>query len=325
MVQIVVAGIGYGDNKKVEEWCLLPPTSLSSLREELKEANLNIRDVLGYVPVVFDNFCSEVILVNNNPQNVQKDSVASKGVLGNITPYGGKVDGEYLVLAEKGLISIDRAYSARGFCGEMDEFGGAKPMALKLLNRVPGLLSGDILSSPNGRDLYINRQFVMEFRPDFEMNSDNPESKITKFRLVDEDISVYQPLDNILVSYAIGLNAADKKNGKFTATAVANVWPLINSGEVAELTAANELDFNGAKGVLRVPLSELGSRYPTTVSNMVACGLLTSSPETYQQLTGSPMPAYFPGKNEIGGLKDARFSEMSLGDLVKRFYCSLAT
>ena len=324
MVKIVIAGIGYGNNKNVQEWGMLPPTSLHNLRQELKEANLNIRDVLGYIPVVSDTLLGEIVLVDNNPSAVQKDSPVSKEILGSVTPYGGKVDGEYLLLAERNIITIDRAYSARGFCGEMDELGGPKAMTLKLLNRVPGLPTENTLSSPNGHDLYINHKFAMAFRTDFKPDPENPESKITKLRLVDEDDSVYQPLDDLVVSYAIGLNAVDKKNEKFTATAVANVWPLIKSAEITELIAANELDFNGARGVLKVPLRELGNNYPTTVSNMVASGLLLSSPEIYQQLTGSSMPRSFPDRTEVPFLKEARFhSEINLSEMIEKFHQSL--
>ena len=327
MVKIVAAGIGYGNKNEVKEWAMLEPKNLTEFTKQLENVNLNVRHVLGYIPVNMSK-PGDIVLVNNPPTDVQAYTTATKGQLGNNTPFGGKVEGEYLDLVKAGRITLDTAYAARGFIGEADEFGPTQA-ALKILNRIPGLNSitvrsgfprKDVLSLDEQGCLYVNNRFVRKFlRTTGEDGLSAKAGNIVQLRVMDEDFGTYDQLNEMVVSYSIGLNKVDGKDGKYTATAVANVWPRATQMEIDALNADGELRFEGGKGILNVPLITLGSDYPTTVSNMVACGLLVGSDKVYRTLTGTSK-VDVPTLSQMDAFKGAHFlKDTSLEEVVQRF------
>jgi hypothetical protein len=313
MVNIVVAGIGHGVTEGVQAYTTLEnPGQLSEIREELKRAGVNIRDVLGYIPVLKGQ---PVVAMMNNPfTGVQEDCSVGKGIIGNITPPGGKVDGLYKTMAEAGLMSIEQAYAARGFVGEADELGGPNAFTLKFLNKAQGLPDSEVLTSPNGEDLYVNGKLVRRFEK-------KEGGSILQLTPMDENMNNYDPLTEVIVSYAIGLNPLDQKSGKHTATAVANIWIPISEAEFGELSdIVGSLSVDGISTLERVPMASFGNEYHTTVANMVATALLLESPEGYQRLTGEEMPESTPKPSEMAGFKGTkRVEDASIEEMVNEF------
>ena len=313
MVEIVAVAIGYGTKEGVEGYTMLGPKGLEEIRRELKGTGVNIRDVLGYIPFDVNN-PNSFAMVNNPPGDVQKDTTVGKGVLGSTTPLGGKVDGLYKTMAEAGIITIEQAYAARGFVGEMDELGGPNKLALELLNRTLGFTPG-LLTSPDGNNLFVNSNFVREFKqPGLEQRV-----------VLDENCANYDPLTKAVATLAIGLNKDDQKKGIYNATTVANVWIPASPGELFELAeVVRGLTVDGISTLELVDSRSFPNKNETPVSNMLAFGLLTSNSDIYDRATGLTMPDNVARISDMPAFdKATRHENKSIREMVDIFRSSI--
>jgi len=304
-MRIIKAGIGFGSNQNVDTWGLIEPKNIEEITKELVDSGVRVRDVMGYIPVTIDG---NVLLVSNPPKDVQAGTDATKQQLGDTTPYGGKVE-----KAEIELFGPDKGYAA-AFFREMDEFGFPGDDVLTVLNRVPGL-NGTLSSPDDGRTLYLGDAIIRRF--------DGNESKEIVQAGFDPKVigEMMDNLNDLVITYSIGLNPVDKKDGLFVATAVANVWPYIKQEEIKGFTVGAELNRTGKKRPYVLGVDQLGSGgFPTTVSNMVATALLVSDATTYQKLTGPRMPNDTQGWLGMPAFKGTNYlSHTTITDVVNQF------
>jgi len=295
MVNIVTAGIGYGVKEQFGGYSVLQPSSLSDFREQLASTGVKIRDVVGYVLFNVDNPRNVTMMIQ--PQDLkQGDSDTNRGDVANLWPAGGKVDKLYTDLADKGDISIEQAYAAGAFVGEIDEFDGPHNVVVKVLNRAYGLENQNTLTSPDTEILFVNGRFVRHFER-------NERGTITQFGDYPEDFSKYDPLTKIIVSYSMGIDPRDTKDSQLMVTSVANLWVPASCEEIREIegyVAKSKTD-----SILRmeeIDLTTFGSKNPTTVANMVASSLYLNN---FTALTGLERPDNLPQASDIKGFENA--------------------
>ena len=310
-LNIVAAGIGYGISEKVDAWTKLKPKSLEEYVSEMNSAGIGkVRHVFGW-PVLVKDRPGHVALLYNDPGRGQ--GAVTKGQVGNITPLGGKVNLEKLV-----GFPIDRAYIAGGLM-ELDEHGGPTKEALEMFNSLQGL-DYKILSSRDGQTLYVDGVPVMKF-----MKTKEGKEYAVELTKEGRNPANYLKLENLIVTYAIGLNPIDRvgegpNKGKPVATAVINVWPKMLWKYIKKLQLGAEATAKGAKGLKSIPIRQLGKKYRTTVSNLVALALVGCDRATYKKLTGQEMPAQMPTHKEIQALKKAFYAEgYSIKQIVEMF------
>ena len=312
--RILIAGMGYGTSEQVDAWTVIQaPYSLGRLEQELLRAGVaKVRHVFGW-PILVEDKPGHVALLYNDPGRGQ-DAV-TKGLIGNITPLGGKVEWEKL--AAHGF-TLARAYLATAGM-ELDELDGPNSKALELLNSFPGLRY-EVFASPNGKTLYLNGKPVMHF----ERTKGGVEYKVTLTEY-GKNLQSYTCLDDLIVTYAIGLHPLDReskgtKKGRPVATAVINVWPTKLWNFIRSLKLGAEATAKGAKGIMAVPIRELGSKYRTTVSNLVALALVGYNPALYKKLTGREMPKEMPSAREIYAMRKTIYAKgASINDIIKMF------
>jgi len=299
MVNIVAAGIGYGVKEQFGGYSFLQPSSLSDFREQLKDSGVIIRDVLGYV--LFDQEQpSKVTMMIQTQDDAQCDSDTKKGDIANLWPAGGKIDKPYIALAEAGIITIEQAYAASGFVGEMDEFDGPKGEVVTALNRAYGLPHGDVLgvfeSPRNRQDLYIDNSFVRRFEK-------TAEGAIRQLISNDLNFNAYNKLTSMVASYAMGIDPRDTKNGELVVTSVANLWIPSSEQEIDKIAGyvANS-NIDNILSMDLVDITSFGAQNPTTVSNMVASSLYLNN---FTALTGLNKPNDLPRGSDIEGFKNA--------------------
>ncbi|PIN74361.1 hypothetical protein COV20_00360 [Candidatus Woesearchaeota archaeon CG10_big_fil_rev_8_21_14_0_10_45_16] len=303
--------MGYGVSEKVDAWTTFQPTSLGSLISELKASGVGkVRYVFGW-PILVKDKPGHVALLYNDPGRGQ-DAV-TKGQVGNITPLGGKVESE-----EVEMFGYDAGHIVGGL-REMEEHDGPTAEALELFNSFYGL-EAKVLASPDGKTLYISGVPVMHFKK-------VKEGEEYEVELTEEGKSRYNfgGLDGLVVTYAIGLNPVDRvkdgqDKGKPIATAVINVWPVKLWNFIKSLKLGAEANAGGAKGIQSIPIRELGSKYRTTVSNLIALALVGYNKTAYKMITGEDMPDEMPGPHEIKAMQEALYKAgYSMKDIVDMF------
>jgi hypothetical protein len=302
MVNIVTAGIGYGVKGDFGGYSVLEPKNLSEFRNELKSTGVIVRDVVGYV--FFDKEQPHMLtMMIQKQEKKQLDSDSTIGDIANLWPAGGKVDPPYVALSDAGFITIEQAYAASGFVGEIDELGGPKKTVLDVLNRTQGLPHKNVLSSKDGKDLYVEGNFVRRF-------AKNPNGGIDQFMnnlLGSKHFGKYDSLTSINVSYAMGIDPNDTKNGRPVVTSVANLWIPASRKEIDVISGyVGNSTVDDIVSMDLIDLRTFGTQNPTTVSNMVATALLVSNPGVYMELTGVEMSSDMPGVSDIEGFNDAK-------------------
>lgn len=294
---IISAGIGYGTKGDLRGWAELSPGSIDDHRAALKRCGVAIRDVVGYVLYDRADPCDLAMMIQRSDIK-QKDSNSLKGDIANLWPAGGKVEPFYTALADCGMASIEQAYMASGFIGEIDEFDGPHPVVLDVLNRAYGLPHDQVLTSPGGKELWVEGVPVRHFQRTQDGGMRQWIPSPTDCRA---DFCAYDPLTSIVMTYAMGIDPNDRRtDGTQVVTAVANVWLPASRAEIDDISGyVADSTVDDIVAMETVDLRTFGSANPTTISNMVATALYTRS---FSELTGQECPVRFPTPRDIEGV-----------------------